>query len=165
MTSNRKRKSPGQKRGAGGDFPRAPRLQGGAAQGRSRSAAGAAPNLQVPAPETVFRDMDGAAHTFPESSLKRVAAALLTEKKKRWRYRPFAFPLQTQRSEQSLTFDFYIYDNMSQVSRVILLQARDSREVWDKVGRFKSQFPQYRHELWTPQHLADLQSGRARMEF
>lgn len=125
-----------------------------------------APQLDAPAPEMVFKDRDGEAHRFPDSSLKRVAARLLTSHRKRWRYRPFGFPIfMPSGQEQTLNFDFVVYDNQEAVIRVILVAARDSAEVWDKIGRFKQQYPMYTHEIWTPERLADLSKPRARLGF
>ncbi|GAA0506722.1 hypothetical protein [Deinococcus depolymerans] len=122
--------------------------------------------LDAPAPDAAFRDRDGETLTFPDSNLKRVAAKILTEKKKAWRYRPFAFPLFTDRgSEQSFHFDFYIYDAEDSVIRLILVIPFESREVWDRVGRFKRQYPMYTYELWTPEKLARLSGPRGRLEF
>ncbi|GMA16804.1 hypothetical protein E5F05_16565 [Deinococcus metallilatus] len=122
--------------------------------------------LDAPPPDTVFRDRDGEALTFPESALKRVAARLLTEKNKAWRYRAFPFPLFTDRgSEQAFSFDFYIYDAEDSVIRLLLVVPFESREVWDRVGRFKRQYPMYRYELWTPEKLAQLQGPRGRLDF
>ncbi|GHG22234.1 hypothetical protein CBQ26_16535 [Deinococcus indicus] len=122
--------------------------------------------LDAPAPDTAFRDRDGETLTFPDSNLKRVAAKILTEKKKAWRYRPFAFPLFTDRGgEQSFHFDFYIYDAEDSVIRLILVIPFESREVWDRVGRFKRQYPMYTYELWTPEKLARLSGPRGRLEF
>ena len=98
----------------------------------------------------MFRDLDGAAQTFPDSNLKRVAARILAERHKPWRYRPFPFPLFTDKgNEQTFYFDFYVYDNMDMVLKLILVAPRESAEVWDKVGRFKRQYPMYSYELWT----------------
>ena len=122
--------------------------------------------LEAPAPGTVFHDRDGEPVTFPESNLKRVAADLLSRRDKAWRYRPFAFPLFTDRGhEQSFSFDFYIYDAEDSVIRLILVVPSESREVWDRVGRFKRQYPMYTYELWTPEKLAQLQGPRARWEW
>ncbi|MBI0446230.1 MULTISPECIES: hypothetical protein [Deinococcus] len=122
--------------------------------------------LNAPPPDTVFRDRDGEVLTFPDSALKRVAARLLTEKNKVWRYRPFVFPLFTDKgNEQAFSFDFYIYDAEESVIRLILVVPTESREVWDKVGRFKRQYPMYRYELWTPEKLAELQAPRAQLGF
>ena len=72
--------------------------------------------------------------------LKRVAADILQTRRKAWRYRPFSFPLFTDRgNEQSFHFDFYIYDAEDSVIRLILVVPHESREVWDRVGR--SAFP------------------------
>ncbi len=125
-----------------------------------------APKLNVPTPDKVFRDRDGQPVSFPDSELRRVAAGILEGKRKLWRYRPFTFPLFTDKgSEQSFAFDFYIYDNQEAVIRLILVVARESREAWDKLGRFKKQYPMYHHEVWTPEKLADLQEGRAQLGF
>ncbi|PYE56255.1 hypothetical protein [Deinococcus yavapaiensis] len=122
--------------------------------------------LKAPPPDAVFRDRDGRPHSFPESSLKRVAAAILTERRKPWRYRPFSFPLFTDKgNEQAFQFDFYVYDNMDQILRLVLVVGRDNAEIWDKVGRFKRQFPMYHYELWTPEKLAELQGPRGRLGF
>ncbi|EYB68805.1 hypothetical protein DEIPH_ctg017orf0173 [Deinococcus phoenicis] len=122
--------------------------------------------LDAPAAETVFRDRDGERLTFPDSNLKRVAARILTEKNKAWRYRAFPFPLFTDRgNEQSFYFDFYIYDAEDSVIRLLLVVPFESREVWDRVGRFKRQYPMYTYELWTPEKLAQLQGPRGRLGF
>lgn len=122
--------------------------------------------LDAPPPDTVFHDRDGEALTFPESALKRVAARLLSEKNKAWRYRPFSFPLFTEKgNEQTFFFDFYVYDNQDSVIRLILVVPTESREVWDRVGRFKRQYPMYRYELWTPEKLGELQGPRGRLGF
>jgi len=44
--------------------------------------------------------------------------------------------------------------------KLILLMPRESRDVWDRVGRFKQQYPMYHYELWTPDHIARLQGPR-----
>lgn len=125
-----------------------------------------APKLNVPPADRIFRDRDGQPVSFPDSDLRRVAASILSEKKKLWRYRPFTFPLFTNRgNEQSFSFDFYVYDNQEAVIRLILVVARESREAWDKLGRFKKQYPMYHHEVWTPEKLAALQDGSARLGF
>ena len=116
--------------------------------------------LDAPAPETVFRDLDGEKVSFPESNLRRVAARVLAERHKPWRFRPFSFPLFTDKGhEQSFHFDFYIYDPEGSVIRLILVVPHESREVWDRVGRFKRQYPMYTYELWTPEKLAQFQKG------
>lgn len=123
-------------------------------------------DLGAPAPDTVFKDMDKQPHTFPDSNLKRVAARVLQEKNKPWRYRPFPFPIFTDKgNEQTFFFDFYIYDNMEQVMKLILIAPRESAEVWDKIGRFKRQYPMFSYELWTPEKLAALQKPRAQLGF
>ena len=125
-----------------------------------------APKLNVPPPDKTFRDRDGQPVTFPDSELRRVAAGILSEKKKLWRYRPFAFPLFTDKgNEQSFFFDFYVYDNQEAVIRLILVVARESREAWDKLGRFKKQYPMYHQEVWTPEKLAAMQGPRAQLGF
>ncbi|WP_412028470.1 hypothetical protein [Deinococcus yunweiensis] len=122
--------------------------------------------LDAPAPDTVFVDRDGESLTFPDSNLKRVAARVLTEKRKAWRYRPFSFPLFTDKGhEQTFHFDFYVYDYEDSVIRLILVIPFESREVWDRVGRFKRQYPMYAYELWTPEKLAFLDGPRGRLEF
>ncbi|MFC4426046.1 hypothetical protein [Deinococcus navajonensis] len=122
--------------------------------------------LDAPAPEAVFVDRDGERLTFPDSNLKRVAARILTDKNKAWRYRPFSFPLFTDRGgEQTFHFDFYIYDAEDSVIRLILVVPFESREVWDRVGRFKRQYPMYTYELWTPEKLAQLSGPRGRLGF
>ncbi len=122
--------------------------------------------LDAPAPDTVFRDRDGERLTFPDSNLKRVAAALLSEKNKAWRYRPFAFPLFSDSgNESAFHFDFYVYDYEDSVIKLIMVIPFESREVWDKVGRFKRQYPMYAYELWTPEKLAKLSGPRGRLEF
>lgn len=119
--------------------------------------------LEAPAETTVFRDRDGEKHTFPDSKLRRVAAQILSSKGKNWRFRPFPFPIFTDKGgEQTLNFDFYIYDAEDTVIRLILVIPHESREVWDKIGRFKRQYPMYEYELWTPERLAALQSGRGK---
>lgn len=119
--------------------------------------------LEAPPESTTFRDRDGQVHTFPDSKLRRVAAQILSSKGKNWRFRPFSFPIFTDRgSEQTLHFDFYIYDAEDTVIRLILVIPHESREVWDKIGRFKRQYPMYDYELWTPEKLAALQSGRGK---
>ena len=116
--------------------------------------------LDAPAPDTVFRDLDGEKVAFPESNLRRLAAHILAERHKPWRFRPFAFPLFTDKGhEQSFHFDFYIYDPEGSVIRLILVVPHESREVWDRVGRFKRQYPMYTYELWTPERLAQFQKG------
>ncbi|PTA66501.1 hypothetical protein [Deinococcus arcticus] len=122
--------------------------------------------LSAPAPDTVFVDRDGEGQTFPDSNLKRVAAQILSAKRKAWRYRPFSFPLFTDRGhEQSFHFDFYVYDAEDSVIRLILVVPFESREVWDRVGRFKRQYPMYPYELWTPEKLFYLSGPRGRLEF
>lgn len=122
--------------------------------------------LDAPAPNTVFKDRDGEPQVFHDSNLKRVAARVLSERNKAWRYRPFAFPLFTDKGhEQSFHFDFYIYDAEDSVIRLILVIPFESREVWDRVGRFKRQYPMYTYELWTPEKLAHLDGPRGRLEF
>lgn len=141
--------------------PRGPKT--GAARPRPTSSA---PSLDAPPAEAVFRDRDGEPHSFPDSSLKRVAARLLSEKKKPWRYRPFSFPLFTQTGrEQTFTPDFVVYDHQDAVLRVIIVAARDSAELWDRLGRLKRQYPMYPAELWTPEKLAQLTRPRARLGF
>jgi hypothetical protein len=123
--------------------PKAPRVRG--------------PQLDTPPSNATFRDRDGKTHSFPDSALKRIAAQLLTERKKKWRYRPFGFPIfSASGSEQEMNFDFYVYDNMDSIFKLILMMPRESREVWDRVGRFKAQYPMYHYELWTPEHLAKI---------
>ena len=123
-------------------------------------------DLNAPAPDTAFRDRDNETHTFPDSNLKRVAARILTERQKPWRYRPFPFPLFSDKgNEQTFYFDFYVYDNMDMVLKLILVTPRESAEVWDKIGRFKRQYPMYSYELWTPEKLAQLQKPRSRLGF
>ncbi|ACO46627.1 hypothetical protein DEDE109153_07050 [Deinococcus deserti] len=122
--------------------------------------------LDAPEPDTVFVDRDGERISFPESNLKRVAARILTDKNKAWRYRPFSFPLFTDRGgEQTFHFDFYIYDAEDSVIRLLLVVPFESREVWDRVGRFKRQYPMYTYELWTPEKLAQLSGPRGRLGF
>lgn len=122
--------------------------------------------LDAPDPGKVFRDRDGEGLTFPDSNLKRVAAQILTERNKAWRYRAFPFPLFTERgTEQSFYFDFYIYDAEDSVIRLILVVPFESREVWDRVGRFKRQYPMYTYELWTPERLGQLQKPRTQLGF
>lgn len=114
--------------------------------------------LDAPAPTKEFRDLDGEKLTFPDSNLRRVAAQILADKSKPWRFRPFAFPLFTDKGhEQNFYFDFYIYDPEGSVIRLILVVPHESREVWDKVGRFKRQYPMYTYELWTPEKLWQMQ--------
>lgn len=123
-------------------------------------------DLKTPPPETVFRDLEKGEHRFADSSLKRVAAQLLNEKRKPWRYRPFPFPLFTDKgNEQTFYFDFYVYDNMDMILKLILVAPRESAEIWDKIGRFKRQYPMYSYELWTPEKLLQLQKPRAQLGF
>lgn len=123
-------------------------------------------NLDAPAPDTVFYDLEKAPHSFPDSNLKRVAARILLDRQKPWRYRPFPFPLFTDKgNEQTFYFDFYVYDNMDMILKLVLVAPRESAEIWDKVGRFKRQYPMYSYELWTPEKLAQLQKPRSRMGF
>lgn len=122
--------------------------------------------LDAPPPDTVFVDRDGERLTFPDSNLKRVAAAVLSEKNKAWRYRPFSFPLFTDSgNETAFHFDFYVYDYEDSVIRLLLVVPFESREVWDRVGRFKRQYPMYSYELWTPEKLAKLSGPRGRLDF
>lgn len=122
--------------------------------------------LDAPPPETVFKDRDGEKLVFPDSNLKRMAAQILTQRRKAWRYRPFSFPLFTDKgNEQTFNFDFYIYDAEDSVIKLILVLAHESREVWDRVGRFKRQYPMYSYELWTPEKLAKLSGPRAQLGF
>ena len=117
-------------------------------------------------PETAYRDRDGETHRFAESPLKRVAAQILRERNKPWRYRPFPFPLFTDKgAEQTFYFDFYVYDNMDMILKLVLVVPRESAEVWDKIGRFKKQFPMYSYELWTPEKLARLKNPRTELGF
>ena len=95
-----------------------------------------------------------------------MAARILVERRKQWRYRPFSFPIFTEKgNEQTLQFDFYVYDVEETVVRVILVVAQDSRETWDKIGRFKRQYPMYHYELWTPERLEQLQQPNAQLGF
>ncbi|WP_185974637.1 MULTISPECIES: hypothetical protein [Deinococcus] len=122
--------------------------------------------LDAPAPDTVFYDLEKAPHSFPDSNLKRVAARILLDRQKPWRYRPFPFPLFTDKgNEQTFYFDFYVYDNMDMILKLVLVAPRESAEIWDKIGRFKRQYPMYSYELWTPEKLAQLQKPRSRMGF
>ncbi|WP_233554482.1 hypothetical protein [Deinococcus cavernae] len=122
--------------------------------------------LKAPAPDTEFRDRDGVKMTFPDSNLRRVAAQILTEKRKAWRYRPFSFPLFTDKGhEQAFHFDFYVYDAEDSVIKLILVTPHESREVWDRVGRFKRQYPMYAYELWTPEKLEQLSGPRGHLGF
>ena len=115
------------------------------------------PQLDAPPSGATYRDRDGKTHSFPDSTLKRIAAQILVARNKKWRYRPFGFPLfSASGSEQEMHFDFYVYDNMDSIFKLILLMPRESREVWDRVGRFKQQYPMYSYELWTPEHLAKI---------
>lgn len=181
-------RGPGERGGAGGSGPGSksgPRrfgsaAPGGAAGSRPGGERQAAPRgvkkkplpelkrvqLDAPAPDTVFVDRDGEKLTFADSNLKRVAADILQTRRKAWRYRPFSFPLFTDRgNEQSFHFDFYIYDAEDSVIRLILVVPHESREVWDRVGRFKRQYPMYAYELWTPERLAQLQRPRTQLGF
>ena len=173
--------------GSGGAGKSGPRRFGSATSGGSASGGGraggerqAAPRgvkkkplpelkrvqLEAPAPTTVFVDRDGEKQTFGDSNLKRVAADILQTRRKAWRYRPFSFPLFTDKgNEQSFHFDFYIYDAEDSVIRLILVVPHESREVWDRVGRFKRQYPMYTYELWTPERLAQLQRPRTQLGF
>jgi hypothetical protein len=123
-------------------------------------------DLGAPDPETAYRDRDGETHRFAESPLKRVAAQILRERSKPWRYRPFPFPLFTDKgAEQTFYFDFYVYDNMDMILKLVLVVPRESAEVWDKIGRFKKQFPMYSYELWTPEKLSKLKNPRTELGF
>ncbi len=116
---------------------------------------------EAPPPNTVFYDLEGQSHTFPDSPFKRIAADLLSRHKKRWKYRPFGFPLiMPSNREHDLYFDFYVYDNMNTLVKLITLSPRDSKEVWDRIGRFKKQYTMYNQEVWTPQILAELTKKR-----
>ncbi|AFZ69020.1 hypothetical protein [Deinococcus peraridilitoris] len=153
-------------RGAGGTTTGRTQSRPGAAPGKRPRTTRDVPQLDVPAKEMMFRDLDGKSHAFPDSSLKRVAARILSERNKFWRYRPFSFPLFTDKgNEQEFFFDFYVYDNQNAVIRLILLLPRETREIWDKVGRFKRQYPMYHYELWTPENLEQLQRPRAQLGF
>lgn len=122
--------------------------------------------LDAPPPQTLFTDMDGEKISFTESNLRRVAAKILSDKRKAWRYRAFSFPLFTDKgTEQSFQFDFYVYDYEETIIRLILVVPHESREVWDRVGRFKRQYPMYIYELWTPEKLAALSSPRGKLGF
>lgn len=181
-------RGPGERGGAGsggaGSSGGGPRRFGSASGGASGSRSGgerqAAPRgvkkkpmpelkrvqLDAPAPTAVFVDRDGEKLTFADSNLKRVAADILQTRRKAWRYRPFSFPLFTDKgNEQSFNFDFYIYDAEDSVIRLILVVPHESREVWDRVGRFKRQYPMYAYELWTPERLAQLQRPRTQLGF
>ena len=114
----------------------------------------------------MMRDLAFAVHGIAELSFAGAAAALLTEKKKAWRYRPFPFPLFSDSgNESAFHFDFYVYDYEDSVIKLIMVIPFESREVWDKVGRFKRQYPMYDYELWTPEKLAKLSGPRGRLEF
>lgn len=116
---------------------------------------------EAPPPNTLFYDLEGQGHTFPDSPFKRLAAELLSRHKKRWKYRPFGFPLMMPSNrEHDLYFDFYVFDNMNTLVKLITLSPRDSREIWDRVGRFKQQYSMYSQEVWTPQILAELLKKR-----
>ena len=79
---------------------------------------------------------------------------------------PDGSALFTERgSEQTFYFDFYIYDAEDSVIRLLLVVPFESREVWDRVGRFKRQYPMYTYELWTPERLAQLGRPRAQLGF
>lgn len=124
--------------------------------------------VQLPTcpPDKVFSDRDGEKYTFADSNLKRLAASILSDKRKAWRYRPFDFPLFNDKGhEQSFHFDFYIYDAEDSVIRLILVLPFESREVWDKIGRFKRQYPMYMYELWTPEKLYQLGRPKAKLGF
>ena len=54
---------------------------------------------------------------------------------------------------------------MDMVLKLILVAPRESAEVWDKVGRFKRQYPMYSYKLWTPDKLAKLQHPRTQLGF
>lgn len=115
------------------------------------------PELPQIKPDQVFKDRDGKNHTFSESALKRVAAQLLHKHKKQWRYRNFSFPvIGHSGNEMEVTFDFYVYDSNDTIVRVILVVPSESRELWDRLGLFKKQFPMYTHEVWTPETMAEL---------
>ena len=115
------------------------------------------PQLDTPPSGATYRDRDGKTHSFPDSALKRIAAQILVARNKKWRYRPFGFPIfSASGSEQEMHFDFYVYDNLDSIFKLVLLMPRESREVWDRVGRFKQQYPMYSYELWTPEYLAKI---------
>ena len=163
----RQRASPARPKSAGGSSggPHTGQKASSARTGGPRGAATGV-DLNAPAPETIFRDRDNETHTFAESNLKRVAARILESKQKPWRYRPFPFPLFSDKgNEQAFFFDFYVYDNMDMVLKLILVTPRESAEIWDKIGRFKRQYPMYSYELWTPEKLAQLQQPRSRLGF
>jgi hypothetical protein len=120
---------------------------------------------EAPPASKGFRDMDGMVHTFPDSGLKRLAAQLLSNNNKRWRYRPFTFPLFTPSgNEQECHFDFHVYDNMNTIVRLIVVVPAESRELWDRLGRFKRQYSMYTHEVWTPEQLS-ARYGRRKLGF
>ena len=122
------------------------------------------PQLDAPPSGATYRDRDGKTHSFPDSALKRIAAQILVARNKKWRYRPFGFPIfSASGSEQEMHFDFYVYDNMDSIFKLILLVPRESREVWDRVGRFKQQYPMYSYELWTPEHLAKIMGPNGKL--
>ena len=122
------------------------------------------PQLDAPPSGATYRDRDGKTHSFPDSTLKRIAAQILVARNKKWRYRPFGFPIfSASGSEQEMHFDFYVYDNMDSIFKLILLMPRESREVWDRVGRFKQQYPMYSYELWTPEHLAKIMGPNGKL--
>lgn len=115
---------------------------------------------EAPPPGTAFLDMDGVPHAF-DSGLKRLAASYLSRRKVFWRYRPFPFPLFTSSGrEQELHFDFYIYDNMGTILALIVVVPSESRELWDRLGRFKRQYSMYTYHVWTPQKMAELFQGK-----
>ncbi|MBB6097537.1 hypothetical protein HNR42_000954 [Deinobacterium chartae] len=121
---------------------------------------------KAPDPSTVFKDRDGAAHVFPDSALKRLAAALLSERGKRWRYRAFGFPLFTQSGrEQEWHFDFYVYDANEALIRLIAVVPRETPQLWDRLGLFKRQYPMYSYEIWTSERLAELYKPRNQLGF
>ncbi len=122
------------------------------------------PQLDAPPAGATYRDRDGKTLSFPDSTLKRIAARILVARNKKWRYRPFGFPIfSASGSEQEMHFDFYVYDNMDSIFKLILLVPRESREVWDRVGRFKQQYPMYSYELWTPEHLAKIMGPNGKL--
>lgn len=111
---------------------------------------------EAPDADQPFYDLDNTPHYFEDSGMKRISAAFLTHKNRRWRYRPFSFPIATtQGREQEFFFDFYVYD-ANTIIRLIIVVPSESRELWDKLGRFKRQFPMYNYEVWTPPILAEM---------
>lgn len=166
------RLSEGQSFSRGVKVPRAPKVDkpktraGGARPQQRRMPSLKRVELSAPPEDAKFTDRDGKVWQFADSKLRRVAADILSKAGRRWRFRPFAFPIYTDRgNEQNFHFDFYIYDHEETVLRLILVLPQESREVWDKLGRFKRQYGMYSYEIWTPEKLHALQNKKTPLGF